>query len=39
MECDSGEVERERVGVKVWSVKLEGEIVGSVRVGEVGGGG
>lgn len=37
--CDSGEVERERVGVKVWSVKLEGEIVGSVRVGEVGGGG
>lgn len=37
--CDSGEVERERVGVKVWSVKLEGEIVGIVRVGEVGGGG
>lgn len=41
MECDSGEVERERVGsewgVKVWSVRVGGgvERVGSVGVGEV----
>lgn len=40
MECDSGEVERERVGsewgVKVWSLRVGGvERVGSVGVGEV----